>query len=104
MPPNHESLNERVASLETMGDVNSNEMTKQSADLKQIVESTNKIEVGMAIIAQKLDNLATHETRITALENESIGRKASFKTITFFGSVCGAILGYLSCYFSRGSK
>ena len=100
MPPNYD-LNERVACLETMGKVNSAEMVKQSADLKQIVESTNKIEIGMSILSGKLDNLGTHEARIKILENESIGRKASFKILVIISSIIGSLIGYASCFFSR---
>ena len=40
------------------------------AALETIKESTSKIEMGMAIISQKLDNLSTHEDRITILEKD----------------------------------
>lgn len=95
------NIDEKLAILETKSQFNQTKMFEQSEDIKSIKESAAKIEIGMAIIAQKLDNLSTHETRIKALEDKETERKGSFKVWFFLVSLASSAIGWLSCYFSR---
>jgi hypothetical protein len=98
------NIDEKLAILETKSQFNKETLIEQNKSLETIKESAAKIEIGMAIIAQKLDNLSTHENRITILEKDKIAAKASWKVIMFVGSCISCFLGWCACYFSRSSK